>query len=193
MLISIIICSVLVGLSVGIFGNKMESLQAMIDLISISSSEQEIKVELNEDKSIKKYPSYGSNYATLKIEKLDIENKVYFGDITSILSVGIGHATWSDMPTESGTVVYSGHNRETMLNNLKDINIGDEIVLDTSYATCTYVVRKTDILKDTETDKLTKIEDEETLILYTCYPFDTYVYTNERFVVYSVLKEIKWK
>ncbi len=193
MLMSLMICSGIVGLSVSIFGNKMESLKSMIDLISISSSEQEIKVELNEDKSIKKYPSYGSNYATLKIEELGIQNNVYFGDITSILSVGIGHSTWSDMPTEGGTVVYSGHNREDMLNNLKDIAIGDEIIIDTSYATCVYKVSKTDILKDTQTDKLTKIKDKETLILYTCYPFDTYVYTNKRFVVYSVLKEIKWK
>jgi len=165
----------------------------MKDLISISSNEQEIKVELNEDKSIKKYPSYASNYATLKIEKLNIKNNVYFGDITSILSLGIGHSTWSDMPTEGGAIVYSGHNRDTMLKNLKGINIGDEIVVDTSYATCRYEVRKTDILKDTETDKLTQLKNKETLILYTCYPFDTYVYTNQRFVVYSVLKEIKWK
>lgn len=193
MLMSLMICSALVGLSVSIFGSKMDSVQAIIDLVSINSSEQEIKVELNEDKSIKKYPSYASNYATLRIKDFGVQNNVYFGDITSILSLGIGHSTWSNMPTEGGVVVYSGHNREDMLNNLKDIAKGDEIIVDTSYATCTYVVRKTDILKDTETDKLTKIEDEETLILYTCYPFDTYVYTNERFVVYSVLKEIKWK
>lgn len=193
MLMSIMICSGFVGLTLCIFGTKIESLIAMIDLVSFESSDEEIQVELNADKSIKKYPSYGSNYATLSIEKLNINNKVYFGDITSILSVGVGHSTWSDMPTEGGTIVYSGHNREDRLKNLKDVKSGDKIVVETSYAKCTYEVNKTEILKDNRTDKLTQIKDEETLILYTCYPFDTYVYTDDRFVVYSVLKEIKWK
>lgn len=193
MLVSVMICSSLIGLGVSIFGSKLDKIKAMIDLISINNSGGEIKVELNEDKSIKKYPSYGSNYATLSIKSLGVENNVYFGDISSILSVGIGHSTWSDMPTEGGTVVYSGHNREDMLNDLEDASIGDKITVDTSYATCTYEVSKTEILKDTQIDKLNKVGNEETLILYTCYPFDTYIYTNQRFVVYSTLKEIKWK
>lgn len=192
-LVSLMICSNILALGVIVFGNKMDELKAVIDLLRINTTNQEIQVELNADKSIKKYPSYSSSYATLKIDDLDIENNIYYGDIASILSLGIGHSTWSEMPTEDGVIVYSGHNRENMLGNLKDITVGDKIVLDTSYATCTYEVSKTQILKDTETDKLTKINNKETLILYTCYPFNTYVYTNQRFVVYSVLKETKWK
>ena len=193
MLVSLMICSSILALVFILFGNKIDELKGMVDLLRINTTGKEIQVELNDNKSIKKYPSYASNYATLKIDKLNIENNVYYGDIASVLSLGIGHSTWSEMPTEDGVVVYSGHNREDMLNNLKDISIGDRIIVDTSYATCTYEVSQTEILKDYETDKLTKINDKETLILYTCYPFDTYVYTNERFVVYSVLKETKWK
>ena len=192
-LISFMICSILVASCCIIFGSKIEWLISMIDLMSIDSNGEEIQVELNSDKSIKKYPSYGLNYATLNIERLNIKNAVYFGDMTSILSLGIGHATWSDMPTEGGTVVYSGHNRENKLAGLKEVKIGDKVLVDASYAKCTYEVKKTQILKDYETDKLTKINNEETLILYTCYPFDTYVYADERFVVYCVLKQIKWK
>ncbi len=193
MLVSLMICSSILAVVFGMFGGKIDELKAMVNLLRINTTGKEIQVELNADKSIKKYPSYASNYATLKIDKLDIENKVFYGDIASVLSLGVGHSTWSEMPTEDGVVVYSGHNREDMLNNLKDISIGDRIIVDTSYATCTYEVSQTKILKDYETDKLTKRGNNETLILYTCYPFDTYVYTNERFVVYSVLKETKWK
>ena len=192
-LLSLIICSGILGLGVIVFGGKIDKVKGVIDLLRINTTNQEIKVELNEDKSIKKYPSYASNYATLKIDKLNIENDVYYGDINSVLSLGIGHSTWSEMPTEGGVVVYSGHNRENILNNLKHVNKGDKIIVETSYATCTYEVSMTKILKDYETDKLTQINNNETLVLYTCYPFDTYVYTNERFVVYSVLKETKWK
>lgn len=193
MLVSLMICSGILVVGFSIFGSKIDEVKSMVNLLRINTTDKEIQVELNADKSIKKYPSYASNYATLKIDKLDIENNVYYGDIASVLSIGIGHSTWSEMPTENGVVVYSGHNRTDMLNNLKYIKTGDKIIVDTSYATCTYEVRQTKILKEHETDKLTKLGSEETLILYTCYPFDAYVYTNERFVVYSVLKETKWK
>ena len=193
MLVSIMICSSLVGVSITVFGNKIESLFAMVDLVSVKGNDEEIKVELDENKTINKYPSYGAKYATLKIPNVNIENDVYFGDSTDILSLGIGHSSWSHMPTEGDVIVYSGHNREDKLDGLKNINIKEKIIVETDYATCTYQVVKTEILKDTRIDKLTKVDDNETLILYTCYPFDTYVYTDERFVVYSVLKEIKWK
>ena len=192
-LVSFMICSTILALGVIVLGSKIDKLQSMISLLRINTTDKEIQVELNADKSIKKYPSYAANYATLKIDRLGIKNKVYYGDIASILSLGIGHSTWSEMPTEGGTVIYSAHNREDMLNNLKEIAVGDKIVVDTNYAVCTYEVRDTKILKDSQTDKLTQIDNNETLILYTCYPFDTYVYTDERFVVYSVLKETKWK
>lgn len=190
---SLMICSAIVATVIIVWGSKIETVMAMVDMLSITDSGKEITVELNEDKSIKKYPSYGVNYGTVKVPSVGIENNVYFGDMTTILSLGIGHTTWSDMPTEGGVTVYSGHNRENMLGGLKDIAKNDEIIIETSYATCTYKVYKTEILKDYETDKLKKINDKETLIIYTCHPFGSYVYTNKRFVVYSVLDSIVWK
>ena len=74
MLVSLMICSSILGLVFGVFGNKIEELKSMVNLLRINTTNKEIQVELNEDKSIKKYPSYASNYATLKIDKLDITN-----------------------------------------------------------------------------------------------------------------------
>ena len=193
MLVSIMICATLVSISIILFGDKIQYFISMLDLVSIASNNEEIEVELNSDKSIKKYPSYGLSYGTLTIERLNIKNAVYFGDMSSLLSLGVGHSTWSDMPTEGGTIVYSGHNSKDKLNELRNIQIGDKILVDTSYAKCTYEVKKTEVLKEHEVDKLMRLGEQETLILYTCYPFDNYIYTDERFVVYSVLKEIKWK
>ena len=97
------------------------------------------------------------------------------------------------MQNVGNTVIYSGHKRKKLLAELKDIKKGNKITVDTTYAKCTYTVVKTEILNDTETGKLTKQNNKETLILYTCYPFGSYVYTNKRFVVYSVLDNVEWK
>ena len=191
--VSGMICSATILLVVLVFGSKIESALATINMLSISNSKEEIQVELNDKHEIVKYPSYGANYGTLSIPSVGIENKIYFGDMTTILSLGIGHTTSSSMPTEGDTVIYSGHNIENMLAGLKDIKKNDKITVDTTYAKCTYTVVKTEILNDTETGKLTKQNNKETLILYTCYPFGSYVYTNKRFVVYSVLDNVEWK
>ena len=189
-LVSLMICSLVVSFTLIIFGAKLDELKAIVNLISLNASDEEYKVKLNEDKSINTYPSYGLNYGTLKIDKLGIEKNIYFGDSTDILNVGIGHSTWSSMPTENDVVVLSGHNNSANLQNLKNIEIGDKIVLDLSYAKCRYSVIKTEILKDTEIDRLKKQQNKETLILYTCYPFNSYVYSSDRFVTYSVLEEV---
>ncbi len=191
--ISLMIVSLSTSIFFVVFGNKLDYLKGMLDLVSFKTQNIEYKVELNEDRTIKKYPSYGAQYAKLSVPSVNIQINVYFGDTTSLLSIGIGHTTSSDMPTEDGVIIYSSHNRENLLKNLKDIQINEKIVVDTDYAKCTYVVKKIEILKDTETDKLNRIENKETLILYTCYPFDTYVYSDERYVVFATLQETIWK
>lgn len=193
-LLSFAICALSIFVIAITFGDEMLKIKSMINLISIENDlEKEFAVELNDDKSIKRYPSYGYNYGTLEIEELNISNKIYFGDTENILSLGIGHATSSSMPAEGEVVIYSGHNNSNALNNLKNISAGMEIVVDTTYAECTYIVKDIKILNDTEFNKLNKIDNKETLILYTCYPFNTYIYSNQRFVVYSTIKEINWK
>lgn len=194
---NICISIMIVSLGTSIFfvtlGNKLDYAKGMLDLVSIKTQNAEYKVELNEDRTIKRYPSYASQYAKLLVPSVNIQNNVYFGDTTSILSLGIVHTTYSDLPTEGGTIIYSSHNRENLLANLKNIQINEKIIVDTDYATCTYIVKKIEILKDTDTDRLNKIEDKETLIIYTCYPFDTYVYSDQRYVVFATLQETIWK
>lgn len=192
-LISLMLVSLTTALVIGIFKDKIETALSMLNMIKFETQDVEYKVELNEDKSIKKYPSYGTKYATLSIEKLGINKDVYFGDSEDILNLGIGHTTYSSMPTEKECVIYSSHNKEGYLKNLKNIKLNDEIIVDTDYAKCTYEVKDIKVLKDTEIDKLVNIENTETLILYTCFPFDTSVYSNQRFVVYATIKNVSWK
>ena len=192
-LMSLIIVSVTIILIIVVFGRKIDYLTSMLKMVNFKTQNAEYKVELNDDKTIKKYPSYGAKYGNLSIPSLNINQNIYFGDTQTLLNLGIGHTTYSNMPTEGGSIIYSSHNRKNMLQNLKNIKIKDEIIVDTDYAKCTYIVKETKVLKDGQTDKLNNIDNKETLILYTCYPFDTYVYSDKRFVVYATIKEINWK
>lgn len=193
MLSSCIFCFLTVILFTTTFGKWIDKAETLISMLKFNSSDETISVELNSDKTIKKYPSYGNNYARLIINNLGIDRKIVYGDDASLLSNNVGQSTWSDLPTEGGLTVLSGHNREDMLKDIEKISIGEEILIDASYATCKYIVNKIDIVTDTTYEALTKNTGKETLIIYTCYPFSEIVYGNKRFVVYANLDEIQWK
>ena len=86
----------------------------------------------------------------------------------------------------------AGHNNRGYLYNLYDVVNNDIINIDTIYGKFKYKVYKTDIIKDTESEKLPLVTEEETLMLYTCYPH-TLGRTNKRFVVYAHLVEAKYE
>lgn len=192
-LISCIFCFSIVILVIVIFHNWISKIETVISTLKYNSSEETINIELDADKTIKKYPSYGNNYARLIIKSLDINQSIVYGDDTNLLNNNIGQATWSSFPTEGDLTVLSGHNKDNMLLNIKDISVGEEILIDTSYAVCRYAVNKINVVSDTDYEALTKNTDKETLILYTCYPFSQLVYGSKRFVVYANLEEIQWK
>ena len=45
------------------------------------------------------------------------------------------------------------------------------------------------IIKETDISKLPVKNDKETLMIYTCYPFNNIGYTKQRYVVYANLVE----
>ena len=82
-----------------------------------------------------------------------------------------------------------GHNTSDMLRKLPEVQIGDTITVTTSYGTYNYSVTETKVIKDTETSEVPIQRDKEILMIYTCYPVTTVVYTPYRYVVYAKLKE----
>ncbi len=173
-----------------------EKVSYYLDLTSMlkkPTGTSEKKIVIDENHEIISYPSYGDFYATLKIPSVQIERKIKFGDSSEILQDYIGHTTTSFLPGENGTILMSGHNRTDMLGNLKNVLKGSEIVLETTYGIFTYEVSE---IKTMQLEEYANIEiktGEETLILYTCYPFGGILYGNERFVVTSKLKDAKWE
>lgn len=170
-------------------------IDTFLNLVSMlkQPSENAIQKEVlvNENNEIVSYPAYGDNYATLKISKLNIDLPIKFGDSKDILIDSIGHTSTSFLPGEGGTILMSGHNSKSMLENLKNISNGDKIIIETTYGVFTYEVENIKIMKLSQYNEI-KIEEKEKLILYTCYPFSDILYGNERFVVISKLLNEEW-
>lgn len=165
------------------------NLASMLKQPSRNDIQKEVLV--NENNEIISYPAYGDNYATLKISKLNIDLPIKFGDSKDILIDSIGHTSTSFLPGEGGTILMSGHNSKSMLQDLKNISKGDRITIETTYGIFTYEVEEIKIMKLSQYNEI-KIENEEKLFLYTCYPFSDILYGNERFVVISKLLNAEW-
>lgn len=191
--VSVIICSATILSIVLVFSSNITKIEDILAMVKFTDSGATRDIELGEDNKIITYPSYGNNYAKLLIETLGIEKDIVYGEDTELLKSSVCQATWSDFPTEQGLVVLSGHNSENMLRNIEKIAMNDEIIIDSTYAKCTYVVYRTKIVEETEIEALSKDTDKETVIIYTCYPFSEYIYGSKRFVVYANLRDIEWK
>ena len=140
------------------------------------------------NKKLTRYPTYGSEYARLIIKSVDINLPVLYGDSKEVLKNGIGFT--GAFPGFRGTTILSGHNSKTYLNSIKNIKFDDTIIVKTNYGEFEYKVSKMEVLDVNQYNDL--IKDDKTLILYTCYPFDKIVYSNQRFVVYASLEKEVW-
>lgn len=160
----------------------------LIKTMNYKDSSKEVALEVK-NKKIVKYPTYGSKYGNLIIEALDINLPIYYGDSKEVLKKGIGQ--FGTFPGFNIRTILSGHNSKIFLNNLKNIKIDDIITIKTNYGIFEYAVSKIEILNEDQFSLLEK-NDKKMLIIYTCYPFDEIVYSDQRFIVYANQIKEKW-
>jgi len=165
-----------------------EKFDMAINLIKIVTVNEEkvqaVKTEL-EGNILVNYPTYGSKYATLKIESAKIELPVYYGANYTILKSGVAHDERSYFPGEGGSIIYAGHNFKTFLANLPEAKIGDKINLETTYGNFEYEIYNTKIVKETAVEEVPVQKNEEVLMIYTCWPINNIGHASERYVVYA--------
>ena len=169
--------------------NEIKQAISFIDLISVDESkyeQQEMVIDEN-TKKIKEYPEYGTQYATIKIDKIDKELPVYFGDDLNTLKKGVGHSTGSYFPGEGGTIIYMGHNSVDVFRRFSELEVGDKIVVTTSYGTFEYEIYEYKIIYERDLEKLPIQKEKEILMIYTCYPLNNIAYAYHRYVVYANL------
>lgn len=193
---SIIVALLITGLlllGIKLFlGREIEKVFTLVNKVSITTNakaEPEQTVISEEKQTLQNYPEYGTQYATIEIDKIDVNLPVYFGDTLEILKKGVGHSSGSYFPGEGGSIVYMGHNSKNMFRRFSELQIGNEIKVTTSYGEYTYKIYDMQLIKETETDKLPIQRDKEILMIYTCYPFNNVGYATQRYVVYAELEK----
>ena len=171
-----------------IFGAKIDETISIVSKISISTDQKEIKPIEFENKKLKNYPEYGTQYATIQIPSINVDVPVYFGDTLEILKKGVGHYSGSYFPGEGGSIIYMGHNSKNMFRRFSEVKKGDKITVKTSYGEFNYKIYDMQLIKETETDKLPIQDQKEILMVYTCYPFNNIGYATQRYVLYAELE-----
>lgn len=132
----------------------------------IKYQEKQVESELDDGSKIV-YPSFGSQYATIKIDSIDLEAPVYWGSSDELLQLGVCQYTGSAFIGETGNVVLDAH-CNTFFLDLGDVKEGDLIVLTTSYGEFTYKAKEITLFKDSNNQYILPTADDR-LTLYTCY------------------------
>ena len=144
------------------------------------------------------YPENGDYYGRLKCSRLGMNVAVYFGDSYGILNAGAGQSVHTFPPGFGRLILLSGHNI-SYFNPLQYAEPGDIFVFDVNYETYEYRVVSAGIENaEALQPKVNKmlLEEKETLVLYTCYPFNAYHTVPDRYVVYCERVkglDVKWR
>jgi sortase A len=127
----------------------------------------------------------GDTVAKLIIPRLDAQLYVVEGVDERELRRGPGHMTGTALPGASGNCVIAGH-RDTHFRVLKDIQEGDDIVLETGSGKYLYRVKSTRVVLPSNTGPLQPTSSPE-LNLITCFPFYYVGAAPKRFIVQAWL------
>lgn len=129
---------------------------------------------------------YGDKLGTVWVEGTDINCDLYWGDGNTQFDAGAGcHA--SDgcvLPGENGTVFVGGHTGSYFA-DLGSAEIGGLIHLQTEWGDFVYKITDTQVIYETDIDKVRWGAEEPSCILYTCYPFGILTHTTRRYAVYA--------
>lgn len=117
----------------------------------------------------------------LRAPAIDLEVPVYATDNELTMDRGAGIIDGMAYPHEGGNIGIAGH-RDGYFRALKDIDVGDELVLQTLRGAKRFTVDSTRVVEIEDTHVLAET-DQQTLTLVTCYPFYFVGHAPQRFVV----------
>lgn len=130
------------------------------------------------------YPVGGDQFGEVVIDKVKINEPLYYGDSEEILRLGAGQYIGSMIPGDLGTTLIGGHNLPSF-GKIYYLEPGDKVDIRTHYGDYTYQVTEVKVADYKDPTINTKLGDrsKRSLILYTCYPLDAIGLTPERVFV----------
>jgi sortase A len=151
-----------------------------INTLPVQSSKP--PVVLNQDEILYPVrPEEGDTLGTLTIPALDQELPIIHGVGEDELEKGIGHFAQSVLPGENNNSVLSGH-RDTVFRDLGKLQIGDQLIVQTSAGTFTYEIINTQIVDKDDKTIITPM-DHAVLTVTTCYPFSYVGAAPDRYIL----------
>jgi sortase A len=123
----------------------------------------------------------GSWLARLEAPSVRLTATVLEGSDDRTLRRAAGHIEYTPPPGKPGNVGIAGH-RDTTFRALRDVKVGDPLLLTTANRTYEYRVSRTWIVEPSDIAVLDPTE-HPTLTLVTCYPFSFIGSAPKRYIV----------
>jgi sortase A len=123
----------------------------------------------------------GESLGRIEVPRLGLQVIVAEGVDDTTLRRAAGHIPGTPLPGAEGNVGIAAH-RDSFFRPLKDVALGDEVVVTTPYGTFRYQVESTRIVMPEDVEVLDPTP-ERTLTLVTCYPFFYVGSAPQRFIV----------
>ena len=117
----------------------------------------------------------------IEIPRIKLSAMVREGADARTLGRGVGHVPGTALPGDDGNVALAAH-RDRHFRGLRNIQLGDEIRVQTTAGIFLYVVDSTRVVPPTEVSVLDPTP-EPSITLITCYPFNYIGPAPERFIV----------
>ncbi len=99
------------------------------------------------------------------------------------MNLGVSIDPLGTTPGQIGNTVIAGH-REFAFKSLENIEEGTPIIINVDGNIYPYIVNHSEIIEDTDVDKVFFDDGKENLVLYTCYPFTFNSEVTGRYVTY---------
>jgi sortase A len=112
--------------------------------------------------------------ARLTVPRLGVETIVLAGGHGQAMAFGPGHVAGTAAPGSGGNVALAGH-RDTHFRFLRELEVGDEIVLEVGTGEARRYRVEEAVVVDHHDPRPLAPSAEPTLTLVTCYPFDVIV------------------
>ncbi|NBG88094.1 class D sortase [Isachenkonia alkalipeptolytica] len=155
------------------------------------SSSQERTAPLDDGPSDSEvsYVERGAVIGKIEIPSIDVNLPLLFGSDAQTLDRGAGQMIGTAAPGEIGNTAIAGHraNRDgRFFYRLNELDVGDEIIVQTQDGTFVYTVYDTKIVDPTDLSVLNRNQTDRIVTLITCHPRYTADY---RLIVHGRIAE----